>query len=507
MSFSHLTNHTSFVVTTLLSAVGLFLLLQFLLRRFAAAGHPAVAPLRAIRNIILPGVLILFLVLERYPVRADSVQFRVAQTALWCLIIWVLPSLFKALFFTREGTDPWRSRVPELFLDILRFSLVTVGVALVFAGVWGRDLGAFFATLGVGSIVLGLALQDTLGNLMAGIALLFERPFSVGHWIRIGETVGTVIEMNWRAVHLQTRSFDLIIVPNSVLGKEKIQNFSRPTRSHRVEQFLGFSYSDPPNKVKRVLLQVVHSTRGVLPGGSVVRTRGYKDFYVEYQVRYFIDDYERIDDIQEDFMTQVWYAVRRNSLSIPYPTRTVQKTEVPFIPMPDGVSDIRNVLQKVEILSPLSPEELEALARDAIVQDFAQGERIVQQGDIGDTLYILRTGRASVRLADERGDEHELTVLVPGQFFGEMALLTGEARSANVDAVEDVEVVTIYKSAMEPILKGRPELAEAIASVVQTRQEALARARADTHPPAEEERRGQKKELLGKIYRFFAIPA
>lgn len=487
----------------------LFLVLTALLRHYQAIKHPAREPLRLTRNVVLPGFAVVLLLNFVLHVQMHETVYRITQTVFWVLVIWVVPSLFKALFFTRVDSNLWRARVPELFLDIIRFALVVVGIALVFAGVWGRDLGGFFATLGIGSIVIGLALQDTLGNLMAGIALLFERPFAEGDWVRVGDTVGTVHETNWRAVRIVTRSRDEVIVPNSVLGKERIQNYSRPTRLHAVEVPIGFSYSDPPNKVKQVLTRVALATRGVQQDGVIIRTLAFQDSAIEYQVRFFITDFERLPDIQEEFLTRAWYAMRRNRLTIPYPTRTVYKTDVPLVPAAEDVEEIRGVLRTIELFTPLSDDEIENLARDAVLHEFAKGERVVHQGDDGDTLCIIRHGRARVTLGEIPGAEKEVAVLEAGHCFGEMALLTGEPRAANVDAIEDLELIMIYKTAVEPILRARPILAEAFAVLVSERQGMLRNMEEETAAErlAAEQGNSQGGEVLRRIRRFFAIPS
>ncbi|MFN8389812.1 MAG: mechanosensitive ion channel family protein [Bdellovibrionota bacterium] len=485
----------------------LFALFTVVIRYFDKVGHPALGALRAVRNILLPALLGLFLLVAHFHVPTGSDVFKIAETLVLIVAIWIAPSLLKTIFYVRSGSEQWRTRVPELFLDLLRFSLVAVGCALVIAGVWDRNLGGFFATLGVGSIVLGLALQDTLGNLMAGIALLFERPFSVGHWIAIGDVVGTVVETNWRAVHIQTRGKDLVIVPNSIMGKEKIRNFSRPSGEHGVEVEIGFSYNDPPNKVKHILRSIASTTPGIVSDDVATRTLAYGDSEIRYQVRFYIGDYERLPDIQEEYLTQVWYAVRRNGLTIPFPIRTVYKTEMPLSPREETAPEIRRLLEGVEIFSPLEEEELDDLARDAVVHEFAKGERIVTQGDSGDALYVIMNGAARVCVQGENNSEFEVARLEAGQFFGEMALLAGEARAATVIAADDIQVVVIYKNALERLLSLRPALVDAIAAVVTARQSGLRDAKEQiAHSTDEKARaRAQSNELLDRMKRFLKL--
>ena len=158
-----------------------------------------------VRNLVLP-VFVLLLFLEHVlGIEPDSAWLRIVETFLWVSLIHAALAAVNVLVFEEAEAHSWRARVPKLFLDLSRFFMVIVGGAIVLSAVWGRDLGGFLAALGVGSIVLGFALQDTLGNLMSGIALLFERPFSTGEWIKVGGRQGLVVEMNWRSVRIRTR--------------------------------------------------------------------------------------------------------------------------------------------------------------------------------------------------------------------------------------------------------------------------------------------------------------
>src|SRR6266487_2463789 len=97
------------------------------------------------------------------------------------------------------------------------------------------------ATTAVGAVVLGFALQDTLGNLFAGLAIQIEKPFRVGHWVTIGGTDGVVCEVTWRATKLRTKQGNFVVVPNSTVSKETITNYSEPTRDTRIEIQVGVS--------------------------------------------------------------------------------------------------------------------------------------------------------------------------------------------------------------------------------------------------------------------------
>jgi len=454
--------------------LGLMLVLSIGIGILRKSGQPIVVTLSATRNLLVPTAALLYVAIFLLDLPLEASAVKIIQTLLGIEIIWILLSLFKVVLFTEASGDTWRSRVPGLLVDITRFALVLVGTALVVAEVWDKNLGGFLATLGVGSIVLGLALQDTLGSVMAGIALLFERPFYVGDWIRVVDIVGKVSEINWRSVRLVTRDNDSLIIPNSVLGKERIQNYSRPTEIHGVLLYVAFSYNDPPNKAKHILLQTALATRDVLVHPEPnIRTKSYGDFSIQYEVKFFITNFARLPEIESDFMTKVWYAARRNNLTIPFPIRTVYKTEVPAVPINDPFESIRKAIQAVPLFSTLTDEEIEALARDAAVQNFARGEDVVTQGDPGDAMYILVDGNATVTLQDVQGRQKEVSRLHRHDFFGEMALLSGEPRMATVTASEDVEMIVIYKEALGILLERRPDLAQELAHLAEERMKKL----------------------------------
>ena len=181
-----------------------------------------------------------------------------------------------------------------------------------------------------------------------------------------------------------------VVVPNSVIGKETLVNFCAPMKLHGENHVLGFSYDDPPNKVKRILQQVALTTRGVLTHPAVqVRTRKYEAYSIEYEVRFFIEDFGRQPEIVEEFMTKVWYAAKRNGLTIPFPIQTNFNYHA-RMPQTRQAARTAETLARVPVFVPLDSEEVEALSRDAVRLEFGRGERVVHQGDPGDALFLTR---------------------------------------------------------------------------------------------------------------------
>jgi small-conductance mechanosensitive channel/CRP-like cAMP-binding protein len=490
--------------------VGGWLLLTLVATVFARAldrgHHPLRGALRMVRGLVLP-LALAALVLRCLGWPTEGVGLRVVETLLWLSVIVVALSVVTNTALMRREGNTYEARYPKLLIDILRLILVLVGGCFVISAVWDQDLGGMLTAVGVSSIVLGLALQNTLDNVMAGIAVLFERPFEVGDWITVGSITGEVVEMNWRSVRVRTRARDMVVIPNSVIGKETLVNISRPTRAHAESHVLGFSYDDPPNKVKRVLMSVVRSTRGVLvEPAPAVRTVNYAAYSIEYQVRFFIDDYPRVQEINDEFMTRVWYAAKRNGLSIPFPINVNYEYRQE---MPKPVVKYRavDVLNSVPVFVPLSPEELELMSRDCDRLDFGRGERIVHQGDPGDAMYVVLEGTAIVTIKTEQEAEREVARLSRGEFFGEMALLTGDPRTASVTAVDDLAVLVIHKDALQAMLARRPALAHEMAEIVEARRQGLRAVKELQDAPPDKKAAVQKSagELVLRIRRFFGL--
>jgi len=497
----------------LVAWLALTLLLTALARALDARKHPLGGTTRAFRGLILPLVLAYLLAwrwlgwstaegAERY---GDGL--RVFETLLWLAgIIVALSFVTNTAFMRREG-DQYETRYPKLLVDILRLILVLVGACFVISGVWHKDLGGLLTAVGVSSIVLGLALQNTLDNVMAGIAVLFEQPFQVGDWVTVGAITGEVMEMNWRSVRVRTRGRDMVVVPNSVIGKETLINLSRPTRVHGESHVLGFSYDDPPNKVKRVLLQVVRSTRGVLAEPApAIRTVNYAAYAIEYQVRFFIDDYARHELVVDLHLARVWYAAKRNGLTIPFPTQTSFEfhQDLPQVAPSQRPAD---VLAQVPVFVPLEPAELESLSHECERLAFGRGERVVQQGDPGDALYVVLEGTVAVTVKTDDNAEREVARLGRGEFFGEMALLTGEARNASATAVDDLSVLVIHKDSLQTVLQNRPALLQEMAEFVEVRRQGLRAIQELRSAPPEQKAAAQRSagELVARMRRFFGL--
>lgn len=359
---------------------------------------------------------------------------------------------------------------PTLFRDILRIALYFTALLVVARSVFGlKDLGALLGASAVFSIIIGLAVQDSVGNLFAGLFLQIDRPLKVGDWVLVSGIEGRVAEINWRSTRLVTRTNDSVSIPNNTISRAEIKNFTQPTTLHRVDKKVGVSYAAQPNKVKRVLGEAMREVDGVLsvppPEAFLVE---YGDFAVEYQLRYWIDDYGRLQSIGDEVMTAVWYQLRRHAISIPFPIRDVYLHRAR---PQDGVVQAEKValLRKVDFLAPVPEAELLLLAEDLTLRLYAAGEPICAQGEAGNTFYVVWSGRVAVRARAGAGPEVDVAELERGSYFGEMSLLTGEPRSATVVAREDTELLELGRASFGQLLSSSPSIAESMSQILAVR--------------------------------------
>lgn len=479
--------YASFNTTMLLWAIALIVGFPFLviglgelIYRLQRQGKPLAATLRVVRNLVLPVLVFLLFLRQVLNFPASGQLVKSIETLFWLCVIHAALSLLNAILFEQAKADTWRARFPKLLIDLFRLFLVSLGGAIVLATVWGADLAGLATALGVSSIVIGLALQDTLGSVTSGIALLFERPFSVGDWLKVGDVVGQVIDINWRAVRLQTLEREMIIIPHKLIGAEIIRNYNQPQRLHAERIRIGFSYNDPPNLAKYVLRSTALETQGILAHPEPqIFTLSYDDSAITYEIKFFIENYGDLEEIRDRFMTRVWYAAQRNRLTIPFPIRTLYHFHGPTSQAQGASKKFVESMQSIPSFVPLDQPDLDQPKNQHIqsqgtsLQHFGAGEKVVRQGHHGDELYIIISGQAVMTVTDERGQELEVLSLQTGEFFGEMTLFSSEVSLVSIKAIQDLEVMTLSAPVVNQMIERQPSFAREISHILEIRRAAV----------------------------------
>jgi small-conductance mechanosensitive channel len=436
--------------------------------------------------------------------------WKIAQTLLGLSLVLICLWLIGYLLSPERASVRGRTAMPGLLRDLIRYGFFLIAFVYILNAVWGEGITPLIGALGVGGIVIGLALQETLSNFFAGLALLAEKPFAPGDWIRIGDRPeGQVEQITWRATKIRTRDNDYQIFPNSLVGKEVIINFRQPNEVHAIRLTIGTSYKDHPDHVKQVIHEVVAGVAGVRrEPPPIVYTRTYADFSINYEIKCYIDDYANRPIVEDRIMNRLWYSFRRAGIDIPFPVQvTYEHRMPPSEAPPTPKSEVERAITSMSLFAALTEEERARIIEGSRLIDFGTGEPVIRQGEPGDALYVVLAGAARIAV---RTDDGEKTVarLAVGDFFGEMSLLTGEPRTATVYAEGDALFCRVAKDALVPVLQSNPAAAEKIAEAVAHRRQGLDRLRAEAEGEAAAHRarmEGEKKNILGKIKAFFRL--
>ncbi len=397
-----------------------------------------------------------------YPFSAATVQ---QLTAFGKLA--VVAALINALVFVL--INPLRAdRVPDRFPIILQDTIV-IGLVVLASTFLSQEL---VTTSAVSAVVLGFALQDTLGNAFAGLAIQSEKPFHVGQWVKVGDNhEGRVAEVTWRATKLRTKAGNFVILPNNVVAKEAIVNYSEPAAPLRLEVEVGASYLAPPNQVKAAMMEAIrHSSRVLAAPAPEVLLVAFDASAIGYRARFWIDDFGADELARDEVRTAIYYSFQRHGIEIPWPLQVQYEREWVEPDVNKKVEEEEELLASVDLFATLPPEMRNQIARSAPMSVYGSGETIVRQGDEGQSMFIVLSGTVSVVLQPSR---EEVARIERGGYFGEMSLLTGEPRSATVLAVGDVVVVEIGAELFRRLGAIHPEAIEKIGMAAMVRRAGL----------------------------------
>jgi small-conductance mechanosensitive channel/CRP-like cAMP-binding protein len=438
---------------------------------------------------------------------------RVLHALIFVFGIYLAYGLVEHVFVRRISKEPGPVELPRIIRDIVRLAIIVLAVLFALKAFLGLEPTALIATSTVLSAVIGLAMQDVLANIFAGISLQIGKPFRIGDWVTVYNQTGTVVSTSWRSTRVKTRDNHVIEIPNSSIAKTEIYNYSVPTPLQRRALEVGVAYGLPPNGVKKVLVDAALAARGVLnqPEPDVLLTN-YGDFAITYKLRYWLRDFSDVPRTEDRIMTNIWYYFKRADIQIPFPIRDVTMRQVDAETEKRAAEGrlrkIRSRLDGVELLAGLSNTELNQLTAVVAERRYAAGEIIVRQGDTGNEFFIVVSGKVRTTVRRERAPTIDIGTFGPGFYFGEMSLLTGEPRRATIAAVEDTDLLVIGKEEFQEIIAAHPKVADKLSKAIEKRRAEIEREFAeagDNKAAAAVEEEYSRENVLKKIKEFFEI--
>ncbi len=440
---------------------------------------------------------------ETFAISILTNLFHVLKIILWFGIVLAIVRLLNSLVFQTALKNAKSYELSGLISSIVNIIIYIVSFFIIFKIQYPDvDLGAIFTTSTIIGVVIGLALQDTLGNLFAGFAIQADQPFQIGDVVTIpNKGMGVVEAISWRGVKIRTFQNKLLVISNSVLGKEAIEVAPRDNLNARIMHF-NTVYSSPPSKTIQTIREIVRQVENVSPKiRPVVRISNFAPDGLDWEVKYWIEDYTKFNDTDALIRQHIWYAFQREKIHFAFPTRTVyMHTEEPddvFVEDPDEVLER---LTNVPIFSPLCRDEIQALANSSSIRVFAPNELIVRRGNKGKSMFVIHRGTVNIVIKED-GKPTVIGSLHEGDFFGEMGLFTGEERSADVVADNETKVVEIKHHSLKPILENNPELVKGFSEIIEMR-------RADLDKQQSENKKGKKSidnGVVNSIRKFFGL--
>jgi small-conductance mechanosensitive channel/CRP-like cAMP-binding protein len=372
------------------------------------------------------------------------------------------------LYFEKKRQTP----IPHFLREVIGGVIFLIALLLVLSSGYHAEaqLKGLLAGSGIIAIIIGFAGQNFFAGIIAGISIQLNRPYKVGDWLQVGERFAEVMEINWRSTRLRTNDAIYLDIPNNDMVSHAIVNLHYPTEVHAMRIRVGVEYKNPPNRVKDALFRAASTAEGVLAEPKVrVFLVDFADFAVIYEIKFYMGNHARINEINDAVRTNVWYELKRQRITIPFPIRTLHVERRAARTVQEDQEEARTILRDEPLFECLSDAQIENMVKEARLNHFGRGERVIQEGAEGDSMFVLLRGAAQVSVS-RNGSSIPVATLSAGDCFGEMSLLTGERRTATVRAESDCYVMEISKPVMAEVIRDSPDCLERLSELLAKRK-------------------------------------
>jgi small-conductance mechanosensitive channel/CRP-like cAMP-binding protein len=371
---------------------------------------------------------------------------------------------------------------PRILVDVIViFTSLVWGLYILYDDL-GVDLASIITTSAVITVVLGFALQDTLGNILGGLALQLDQTVRIGEWIELNDsTVGKVVEIRWRQTSIETRDWETVVIPNSVLMKNRFTVIGRRLgQPIQQRQWIPFNVASkyPPALVIETVNDAIrradipHVARNPQPTCLLVDMA---ESTPGFSVAYWLTDLGALNPTNSDMRVHIVSALQRAGIPVALPSQSIFLSQEPDTRELDMDRDMRrrvSALNGIDLFDGFAKTDLHILAERLVPTPFSTGDVLTQQGATADWLYIIATGKADVYV--ENGHERaKVAELGPGMLCGEMGLMTGEPRTATVLARTHMDTYRLDKDSFRDLLVSRPEVADQISALLAKRRAQL----------------------------------
>jgi small-conductance mechanosensitive channel/CRP-like cAMP-binding protein len=421
------------------------------------------------------------------------------------LVVALLNRYVWDFYFEKKRHTP----IPHFLREVVGGIIFLIVLLLILSYGYHAEaqLKGLLAGSGVVAIILGFAGQNLFAGIIGGVSIQINRPYKVGDWLQVGERFAEVMEINWRSTRLRTNDAIYLDIPNNEMVSHTIVNLHYPTEVHAMRIRVGIEYKNPPNRVKDALFRAASTAEGVLPEPKVkVFLVDFADSAVIYEIKFYMGNHARINEINDAVRTNVWYELKRQGITIPFPIRTLHLERKAAASMQEEYQEARAILRSEALFECLSDEQIESLVQQSQVSHFGRGERVIREGAEGDSMFVLLRGTAEVSIS-KNGTSISVATLKAPDCFGEMSLLTGEHRTATVRAQTDCQVMEIGKPVMAELLRASPDCLERLSELLANRKmetEGLLK-EAVSHSQSARKEREYRATFLRRLQTFFEL--
>jgi len=370
--------------------------------------------------------------------------------------------LFDFLFSHKQAI-----KYPRLIRDIVVIILYTIGILLIARYHLNIRVTEVLASAAVLTVVIGLALQDILGDLFSGIALNLEESLKIGDWVKVAEYDGRIEQFRWRSIKIRTIDNVLVVIPNQIAAKQAVKNFGHAGEYFALRLQIGVSYENNPDLVISTILEALDSIDLVLkkPAPQVIVDR-FDDFAIVYELKYYFEDYSKKNIIHSEINRKTWYAFKRKNIKIPFPIRDVYLKKAVEEKITD--EDIIRILKSNEVLATIAESQLKNLLEDIEIKVYGEGEVLITEGEVGLYFFHILSGEVEVLKKNK-----VIKALGTNDYFGEFSLFTGEKTTADVRVSKECKVLRISSGKFRDTVKMNKNMAQKLSEVIAIRKEKL----------------------------------
>jgi len=404
---------------------------------------------------------------------------------------------------------------PKMLVQISGIFVFFLTLSFIAHFVFDEPLTSILVTGGGLTIALGFGIQGLINDLFSSLAIQLDPPFKVGDFINVHHRyleseglIGRVEETNWRTTRMWTTGRNYIIVPNSYITTQILTNYSMPHSLSRFEMNYTLDFSIPSDRAIRVLTAALLDSVG--PAGPVaspkpkaILTKVNSDGAV-YKLKYFLEPAQvSPPKARNTINANVLHHLTNAGMAQAYTKQDIFIGKMPKRQRSWGNKEDRmHLLSNIDLFKDFSEEMLQAITSGLHLQKFKPEEVLFSQGDDGESLFVLVEGLLEVNLQEE-GEKKHLSFLRPGSFLGEMALLTGEKRSADVISCTESLVGELTKDSIMSLATENPEILSQMTAVVAERRLKNKEKTSENGKNHQEATQNEKKSLMTRATNFF----